>query len=475
MRKGYTKLTQQDFEDYPIWEIQGLLTMATPYKGVIPFKADKSRAYFVRTTFVLADKTKMKGWTMVCVPPYEVASLNPTILTDDGPVGLTRLAKQPKEKDVEDVWRKLGKDSDKVFPLKFQTDVSIPKGPAKDEMDGFFHRLSYLNDNGWDQHVDFYYKTASELEAATRKFEAAEAERKTALEPTKDEKALLKAAKNGDVIKLVKLLAKGTNVNRGGTFPDRYGTRKNITALMLAAEVGHSEIIKILLKAGASVHSVDETNEARLGLRTPLAYACLGGHLEVAKILLEADSDPNHQLYSKHTILDDVSYEGSIEMVKLLLEFGGNPNASCTRTDYFALERAVAGRRLEVVKLLLAFKANINGANEEGETALIRASRMLEHEIVRYLLEKGADVSHKTLGKLTALHSVIITASDIDPDHESGSEGKFALALAVVKSLVESGANVNATTKYGDKPLTLAKGCRFSELTAYLVSKGAKG
>ena len=69
MRKVYTKLKKEDFAEFPVWELQGSLTTAEPYKGKIPFKADPTRAFFVRTAFTLADRTKMTGWTMICVPP----------------------------------------------------------------------------------------------------------------------------------------------------------------------------------------------------------------------------------------------------------------------------------------------------------------------------------------------------------------------------------------------------------------------
>ena|SRR5438270_800020 len=143
MRKGYTKLTKDDFETYPIWELQHSLTTAEPYTGKVPFKGDSTRAFFVSTSFTLADHTKMHGWTMVCVPPYELHGLNPTILTAGGPVDLTKLARQPKKKDVEKALQLLSKTLEQVFPLQFETGVPVPDGPAKGEMKGFLHRLSY--------------------------------------------------------------------------------------------------------------------------------------------------------------------------------------------------------------------------------------------------------------------------------------------------------------------------------------------
>jgi hypothetical protein len=131
MRKGYTKFTKEDFLEFPVWELQGSMTTAEPFKGRLPFKANKFRAFFVRTAFTLADRTNMTGWTMICVPPYEVHELNPTILTDDRPVDLTKLAKRPTPKDIDQACKRLGKTLPNIFPLKFQTDVPIRKGPQR--------------------------------------------------------------------------------------------------------------------------------------------------------------------------------------------------------------------------------------------------------------------------------------------------------------------------------------------------------
>jgi hypothetical protein len=46
--------------------------------------------------------------------------------------------------------------------------------------------------------------------------------------------------------------------------------------------------------------------------------------------------------------------------------------------------------------------------------------------------------------------------------------------MEILKTLIEKGADVRATTKYGDTALGLAKECKFPELTAYLRNKRSK-
>jgi ankyrin repeat protein len=474
MRKGYTKFVNEDFEECPVWELQHSLTTAGPYKGKVPFKADPCRAFFVRTKFTLADKTKMTGWVMVCVPPYEVYGLSPTILTDAGPVDLTKLAKQPKQRDVEEAFRRIGKSAKEMFPLEFESDVPVPKGPAKGEMKGFLHRLCYEDDKGWPQHLDIFYQAAAEVNSAVRRFNEMEAARKAALDPSKEEKAMLKAAKLGDLEKLRSLLAKGTNVNCMGIFEHNGYTQKKVTPLMLAAEAGQGMIVQALLSVGADVHFMDETNEPRQSGKTALAYACRAGQIETAQLLLKAGADANHRLSFGQTIFDEACYDGGLELIPLLLASGADPNASCGKCDYFALNRAVSAGRLDVVRLLIQHKADINGLDDDDETALIHASGLLRHEIVQFLLEKGADVGAKTLGKATALHRAVSSAVFQNPDYDKEAEKNFFLAMQIVRALVQNGADVNAVTKYGDTPLSLTKDSKFPELAEYLVSKGAK-
>jgi ankyrin repeat protein len=474
-RRGYTKFTRQDFQEYPVWELQHSLTTAEPYQGRIPFEADSQRAFFVRTAFTLADKTKLIGWTMICVPPYDINSLNPTLLTDQGPVDLTKVARQPKQKDVDEAFRRVGKPAAKVFPLKFETDVPVPGGPVNGEMNGFLHQLRYYDDNGWEQRVEFYYQTASDLATALKTFHDTEAARKAALEPSKEEKALLKGAKAGDLAKIASLLSRGVNCNRGGTFEYGGYTRKNVTPLMLAAEAGHVEVVRALLKAGAKVDLADDSNEPRKSGRTALAYACLRKRAAVARLLLDAGANPNHRLSYKHTVFDELCEEGPLQMIRLFLDSGADPNSSCGKSDYFALGRVVGSERLDVMELLLEYKADINGFDaDDHETALVKASKLLRLEVVRFLLEHGADVGARTLGQWTALHRAVASASWLNPAYDRGANKQFAKAMQVVKSLVEHGADVNAVTRDGDRPLTLARDCKFPELARYLISQGGR-
>ena len=93
--------------------------------------------------------------------------------------------------------------------------------------------------------------------------------------PSPPSDPIIEAARRGDVVELERLLEQGADVNssRGD----------GMTALHFAAEQGDGEVVRILLRAEADVGA-----GTRIGHYTPLHLASRGGHVAVAKSLLEA-------------------------------------------------------------------------------------------------------------------------------------------------------------------------------------------
>ena len=84
------------------------------------------------------------------------------------------------------------------------------------------------------------------------------------------------------------------------------------TVLRWASEYGHSEIVKILLSAGANVHADNDWD---------LYLASGNGHSEVVKILLKAGADVHA---NKDGALQWASGNGHSEVVKVLLSEGAD-------------------------------------------------------------------------------------------------------------------------------------------------------
>lgn len=135
------------------------------------------------------------------------------------------------------------------------------------------------------------------------------------------------------------------------------------------------------------------------------------------------------------------------------------------------------------VRLFLDAGMDPNSRDKEGITALIRASRRANLEIVSLLLQKGAAPNARGVSNSdTALEAAITMCSscyfqarlpETDSEEESICSGvDKSTFLDVARTLVEGGADVNAKDEAGGTtPLMLA--LEYPELVALLLEKGA--
>jgi outer membrane protein assembly factor BamB len=113
----------------------------------------------------------------------------------------------------------------------------------------------------------------------------------------------LAAAKRGDAAVVEALLAKGAEVNA----KTRYGG----TALAFAADKGHLQVVRILLKHKANVNAKDSFYSA-----TPFSWALSKEHIEIIKALLEAGAT------GADTALLTAVRDGKVDLTRAILEKG---------------------------------------------------------------------------------------------------------------------------------------------------------
>lgn len=129
------------------------------------------------------------------------------------------------------------------------------------------------------------------------------------------------------------------------------------------------------------------------------------GNGDGAKViaLIDDGADPNW-IYPQvgHTPLYNACVANQTHVVRILLERGADPNL---RMNYHSpvdgrKERAVVAlmfaRSAEVVTALIDGGADVDVADENGLTSLIRAAHWGKLPVVKALLEAGADASLKT-------------------------------------------------------------------------------
>ena len=187
----------------------------------------------------------------------------------------------------------------------------------------------------------------------------------------------LKSAVNAGSVEVVKFLLNQkdfTNVQKRAT-----ESLTNIWAVK-----NQEQIIKLLL----SVHP--DVNQPDQGGTTPLVNYGWDGSKEVLKLLVDAGADVNYKIpegsntYLSVTSLCAAVSAGmpSIESVKYLLSVGANPNVVCFFNEYkipsSALDQAAMIGNKEMVKALIQAGADVNfkvGAQRQ-ENALANTSHV---------------------------------------------------------------------------------------------------
>jgi cytohesin len=142
------------------------------------------------------------------------------------------------------------------------------------------------------------------------------------------------------------------------------------TPLHIAAREGHSDAVKALLKAGAVVDLKQEAT----GL-TALHYGAREGHADAIKALLAQGAAVDAVDKVGDTALHMAAAQGHLQAADALIAGKADINAAGGTDKNTPLHEAVEGGEVEMVRLLLAHRANANAKNEDGLTPYELAKR----------------------------------------------------------------------------------------------------
>lgn len=328
------------------------------------------------------------------------------------------------------------------------------------------------------------------------------------------ETTLMTAARTGDPAAVKVLLSHGARVNvKENTLGEN--------ALMWAAAENHADAVRALISADADINArstllhlapfnwvtsgMVSTTLPR-GNWTPLMYAARQGSMDAARALAEGHATLNLTDPDGATALVIAIINGHFDLAHMLLEKGADPNVA-DETGMAALYAAVdmhtlgpmQGRPgpklvdeisgLELVKSLLAHGANPNlrlkkpiigrhhGSGDsslgEGTTALMRAAKANDIDVMKALLEGGANpfltqADHTTVLMIAAAGGAVFGGyGQALPVTEEG-------AIQAIQLCMDHGLDVNAFNSNGFTAMHRAAARGANKVVKYLAAHGAR-
>ena len=318
------------------------------------------------------------------------------------------------------------------------------------------------------------------------------------------ETVLMTAARTGVADAVNVLLARGADVNA------RESSRGQ-TALMWAAAEGHANALKALIERGADINGRSTAGW------TPLLFAAREGHVDAIRTLLHVGANVNDSLpvntggprrrpenapggaddprglSALHLAVASRHYE----LAAVLLEKGADPNAS--GPGWTALHHLTWVRKtgqgsngppprgsgsmdsLELTRRLAKHGADLNARvakkptagttalNFIGGTAFFLAARTADVELMRLLVDLGADPNLPNADGTTPLMAAA-GAGTHSPGEDPGTESE---ALEAVKLAVALGNDINVVDKNGNTAMHGAAYKQLPSVVKFLNDNGA--
>ncbi|KAM6407204.1 ankyrin repeat and SOCS box protein 3 isoform 1-T3 [Pluvialis apricaria] len=234
-------------------------------------------------------------------------------------------------------------------------------------------------------------------------------------------------------------------------FTEAYSDR--CSAVGFAAREGNVKMLRKLIKQGYSIDVPDNRGWV------PIHEAAAHNSSECLRLLIRAAPSDDYirsKTFEGMCVLHLSALHGSLESIRVLLEAGADPNEVTTEATT-ALFLAVENEHADIVKFLLQHGANVEGPHSwSGWNSLHQASFQGCTEMMKILMDKGASKECKDDFGITPLFV-------------AAQYGK----LESLSLLVSHGADVNCQAKDRATPLLIAAQEGHTECVELLLSKGA--
>ncbi|XP_044740048.1 serine/threonine-protein phosphatase 6 regulatory ankyrin repeat subunit B-like [Chrysoperla carnea] len=273
--------------------------------------------------------------------------------------------------------------------------------------------------------------------------------------------------------------------------------------LNIAVKRGCTEIVELLLQHNADVNATDENGYTALlstlsdfyqdfcKLRPDRDSYVNNIKRKITKLLLNHGANVDAQTRGGWTALHFAVYNGYSQVVEVLLEYNANVNfrekkKSRDTTPYVCTKKKCSN---DIVKLLLERGAEVDSKTKYNITPLYLSAQRGQQEIIETLLKFGADINCRNMGGNRALHiasqfghvKVVTTLLEYGCDINSRDiDGRTALHIAshlghneVVTTLLEYGCDINSRDKVGNIALHIASHQGHNEIVTTLLEYGS--
>jgi len=287
------------------------------------------------------------------------------------------------------------------------------------------------------------------------------------------------------------------------------------TALHWAAYHGDASLASLLLDAGADVAAANRNGS------TPMWLAASRGDAQVIQALLDKGADANEELPLGRRPLMLAARAGSVDAVRELLTKGADPNAKESARGTTALMQAADQGHADVIKVLIENGADVAAVSapvlRDARTAALGKSddprSAVRRQVIAILCDQPTPdlsvlqglVAERTEDQVLAEGSEAPKAPATNPCNQNLQRDALGFVLSAsgggrrgraprepdggeltalvyasrsgsidsARVLLEAGADVNQTTKYGWSPLLAATQNRNYQFGKFLIEHGA--
>ena len=178
------------------------------------------------------------------------------------------------------------------------------------------------------------------------------------------------------------LISKGADID----IPDNSGNTPLASLCNLTASSERSDMIKLLINAGANSNFPNKYN------MSPLRLLILKKpKIEELHALIKSNAMINTMSVSGIPTMFDAS-KGSLHCFSYLLSNGGNVNTVC-KNGNTCLHAAAGANNIEIAETLLGLGLNINAKDNKQRTPIFCAVIAQAMPMVEFLLKKGANIN----------------------------------------------------------------------------------